>query len=117
MMLIFGVHWEIRRLVGYYVTTSMVLLVLQFILMVLIFVFMGLIAALPLLTWGIILFFFIIVVRSVYLDMEDREKPLVCMIYDTSTLRCGQMQQPLMSSSSSSRPYPSYMKFDYHSVQ
>ncbi|XP_026332565.1 uncharacterized protein LOC113239695 [Hyposmocoma kahamanoa] len=93
LMLIVGLHRNNLRLVRYYVTTAIVSLVMVLALVVLTFVYFGLIATLPLLKWSLILYYFVIVVHSAYLEMEDREKPVE--LHDMSRPP-GPTEQPLI---------------------
>ncbi|KAJ2951469.1 hypothetical protein O0L34_g13621 [Tuta absoluta] len=75
LLLIVGIHRNKSKYLRYYCIAVLTLLVLAGALVVVTLVFFGLIVSLPLLKWCIIMFYCLLVVRSRYYEMEERNRP------------------------------------------
>ncbi|XP_053608409.1 uncharacterized protein LOC128674099 [Plodia interpunctella] len=82
LLLLIGVHSNKPHLLKFYVNSGLFLLGLALALVVLCWVFAGVLATLPLLKWCLIHFYFLVVVRSTYLEMEDENKPTVYQMHN-----------------------------------
>ncbi|CAH0400258.1 unnamed protein product [Chilo suppressalis] len=91
IMLVVGVHTDKPRLLRIYTYSGFFLFGMSIGLVVVSMVFVGFLATLPLLKWCFINFLCLLLVRSTYLDMEERNKPRV---YEMQTLYSPQ-QAPL----------------------
>ncbi|XP_072944298.1 uncharacterized protein [Epargyreus clarus] len=75
LLLIIGVHKNRVKLMKYYYYTGLFLLGLALALVVVATIFLNFAATLSLLAWCVILFYCLLVVRSTYLEIEERIKP------------------------------------------
>ncbi|KAJ0176276.1 hypothetical protein K1T71_008450 [Dendrolimus kikuchii] len=75
LLLVVGIHANKVNLLKIYFRATLVLFALSIVLVVVTSVFMGFIATVPILKWCFILLVCLVVVRSTYLDMEERNKP------------------------------------------
>ncbi|XP_035437506.2 uncharacterized protein LOC118267552 [Spodoptera frugiperda] len=77
IVLIIGAHREKPNYLRFYFRATLLMFCLSIALVIVTFVFMGFIATLPILKWSLTLLVVMIIVRSYYLVLEDREKPPV----------------------------------------
>ncbi|CAH0755470.1 unnamed protein product [Diatraea saccharalis] len=93
IVLVVGVHTEKTKLLRFYVYSGFFLFGISIGLVVMSMVFVGFLATLPLLKWCFVDFLCLLVVRSTFLEMEERNRPRV---YEMHTLYSPQ-QAPLMA--------------------
>ncbi|XP_063538767.1 uncharacterized protein LOC134748001 [Cydia strobilella] len=92
LLVIVGVHRNKPHLMTYYVNTVLFMLAVVAALIVVTVVFMGVIAAIPLLFSSVIVFYCLLVVRSAYLEMVEQNRPKVHEMHTMTT-----QQAPLMA--------------------
>ncbi|KAJ8720017.1 hypothetical protein PYW07_012060 [Mythimna separata] len=98
LVLVIGAHTGKPSYLRFYFKATMFLFALSIVLVVVTFVFMGFIATLPVLKWSFTLLVCMIMVRSYYLILEEREKPTVYELQPYVPVQVvHQGQQPLMA--------------------
>ncbi|CAH1637053.1 unnamed protein product [Spodoptera littoralis] len=74
IVLIIGAHREKPNYLRFYFRATLLMFCLSLVLVIVTFVFMGFVATLPILKWSLTLLVVMIIVRSYYLVLEDRQK-------------------------------------------